>query len=84
MKVESVMKITTKKKTTINMNLQEQKHYYGFAGLPNHWVDDKDRRYPDEYFDDKRVMNSFSISQVQNMISWNQFGHQFLQLCYRN
>ena len=73
MKVESVMKITTKKKTTINMNLQEQKHYYGFAGLPNHWVDDKDRQYPDEFFDDKTYedLNFDNFSDMDKM-----FGHE--------
>ena len=32
------------------MNL---KHYYRFKKLPNYWVDDNDRKYDDEFFNDK-------------------------------
>ena len=55
------------------MKLQEQKHYYGFAGLPNHWVDDKDRQYPDEFFDDKTYedLNFDNFSDMDKM-----FGHE--------
>ena len=29
------------------------KHYYRFKKLPNYWVDDNDRNYDDEFFNDK-------------------------------
>lgn len=31
----------------------KSKHYYGFKNLPNYWVDDNDRNYDDEFFNDK-------------------------------
>jgi len=55
------------------MKLHEQKHYYGFSGLPNYWVDDKDNRYSDEFFDDKTYEDLYfdNFSDMDKM-----FGHE--------
>ena len=55
------------------MNLHEKKHYYGFSGLPNYWVDDKDNRYSDEFFDDK----TYKDLHFDNFFDMDKmFGHE--------
>ena len=61
-------------------NLQEQivteqsKHYYGFAGLPNHWVDDNDKTYSDKFFEDKEY-NEYYFDNFLDMDK--TFGHEY-------
>jgi hypothetical protein len=55
------------------MNLQEQKHYYGFVNLPNHWVDDNDNSYSDKFFDDRQY-EEFYFDNFHDMDQ--KFGHE--------
>jgi hypothetical protein len=55
------------------MNLQEQKHYYGFHQLPNHWSDDDEKVYTDEFFNDKKYEDLY----FDNFFDMDQmFGHE--------
>ena len=55
------------------MNLQEQKHYYGFHQLPNHWSDDDEKIYTDEFFNDKKYEDLY----FDNFFDMDQmFGHK--------
>jgi len=59
----------------INMNLQRQtsNHYYGWSGIPNQWINDNDRNYPDRFFDDKNY-EDFYFDNFYDMDE--MFGHE--------
>jgi hypothetical protein len=55
------------------MKLQEQKHYYGLYQMPNHWSDDNDKQYSDEFFNDKKYEDLY----FDNFFDMDQmFGHE--------
>jgi hypothetical protein len=55
------------------MKIQEQKHYYGFHQLPNHWLGDNEKVYTDEFFNDKKYEDLY----FDNFFDMDQmFGHE--------
>jgi len=48
-------------------------HYYGFVNLPNQWISDNDRSYPDRFFDDKNY-EDFYFDNFYDMDE--MFGHE--------
>jgi hypothetical protein len=60
------------------MNLQERRvnqsnHYYGWAAMPNRWINDNDRSYPDKFFDGKDY-EDFYFDNFYDMDK--MFGHE--------
>ena len=48
-------------------------HYYGFVNLPNQWISDNDKSYPDRFFDDKNY-EDFYFDNFYDMDE--MFGHE--------
>jgi hypothetical protein len=44
-------------------------HYYGFVNLPNQWISDNDRSYPDRFFDDKNNINKAETNNQNKRLS---------------
>jgi len=57
----------------VDESLHKTKHFYGFLGLPNYWVDDNDKNYPDKFFNDKEYEDKI----FDNFFDMDkEFGHK--------
>jgi len=57
----------------VDESLHKVKHFYGFLGLPNYWVDDNDKSYSEKYFNDKEYEDKI----FDNFFDMDkEFGHK--------
>jgi hypothetical protein len=57
----------------VDESLHKVKHFYGFLGIPNYWVDDNDKNYSDKFFNDKEYEDKI----FDNFFDMDkEFGHK--------